>query len=510
MPDQSTVLGLPYIMPAQAQKHVTHNEALRVVDAILHLGVQSRTLNDPPETPPDGARWIVPAAATGAWAGAGGKIALREYGYWSFFEPQAGWQAHVADENVTMVFDGSDWAQAHLGDARADQLGIATAPDAVNRLAVAADATLLTHAGAGHQLKLNKAQPTDTASLLFQTEWTGHAEMGLAGDNQFSIKVSPNGSSWTTALLVDAATGDLTLERARLANGTLAAPALSFASQTNLGLFRASTSVLAVSVNGTERARFTTGGMQVTGTISGTAVTQGNADSTIGRLLKVGDFGLGLTSAPSFMDSFTSLSDAIPCGFWRIGSGDYGSGLGQSSGSTMMTVGWNGDNWSRLVFDGGGSSVHNPGQIWLGSKNFGTVKPWARVVHNRNALGSVSQDGAIPTGAMFQRGASASGAFERRASGWMDCTRTDLTAASVDTAEGALFRSADITWTFPSAFMADSVPVVHVTASQADVIGFSIVAISNTAVSFRIRSIAAITSSVVLHASATGRWSTMS
>ena len=33
------VLALPYIQPAQAQKHVTHDEAMRVLDVIVQLAV---------------------------------------------------------------------------------------------------------------------------------------------------------------------------------------------------------------------------------------------------------------------------------------------------------------------------------------------------------------------------------------------------------------------------------------------------------------------------------------
>ena len=60
------------------------------------------------------------------------------------------------------------------------------------------------HAGDSHRLKINKASATDTATLLFQSGWTGHAEMGLAGDTDFSIKVS-NGSEWKTGLEIDSA-----------------------------------------------------------------------------------------------------------------------------------------------------------------------------------------------------------------------------------------------------------------------------------------------------------------
>jgi hypothetical protein len=50
----------------------------------------------------------------------------------------------------------------------------------VNRLSVASPATLLfSHAGQGHQLKLNKAEASDTGTLLFQTGWSGAPKWAL-------------------------------------------------------------------------------------------------------------------------------------------------------------------------------------------------------------------------------------------------------------------------------------------------------------------------------------------
>ena len=74
---------------------------------------------------------------------------------------------------------------------------------------MAADATLLTHAGSDHRLKVNKAADTDTASLLFQSDFTGHAEMGLTGGTDFALRVSADGTTFTDALSADAATGTL-------------------------------------------------------------------------------------------------------------------------------------------------------------------------------------------------------------------------------------------------------------------------------------------------------------
>ena len=88
--DASPNLNLPFIMAAQAQKHVTHNEALRALDAIVQLAVSDKDLATPPGSPGDGACYIVAASPTGAWSGQAGKIAAYQDGAWAFYEPARG------------------------------------------------------------------------------------------------------------------------------------------------------------------------------------------------------------------------------------------------------------------------------------------------------------------------------------------------------------------------------------------------------------------------------------
>jgi hypothetical protein len=85
-------------------------------------------------------------------------------------------------------------------------VGVNATADATNKLSVASEAVLFNHAGASHQLKLNKASSTDTASLLFQSNWSGRAEMGLAGNDDFALKVS-DGTTWVTGLTILGTTG---------------------------------------------------------------------------------------------------------------------------------------------------------------------------------------------------------------------------------------------------------------------------------------------------------------
>lgn len=225
MPDTTKILALPLILPAQAQKHVTHNEALAQLDLIVQLTVISRTLTTALALPTLGDRYIVAAGATGAWAGQSGRIALFGEAGWQFTEALPGWQAHVLTEAQTAVFDGLAWKTQAEGSLTVTRLGISATADATNRLAVTAPATLLNHAGAGHQLKLNKALASDTASLLFQTGFSGRAEMGTAGSDDFVVKVSADGTSFATALTTAAATGEVTLPQPLHLGGQAADPA---------------------------------------------------------------------------------------------------------------------------------------------------------------------------------------------------------------------------------------------------------------------------------------------
>ncbi|HOZ33326.1 MAG TPA: DUF2793 domain-containing protein [Tabrizicola sp.] len=224
MPDETTILSLPLILPAQAQKHVTHNEAIAALDLIVQLAVIDRTLTTPPALPALGDRHIVAVGATGPWVGQAGRIALYTATGWQFTQPLAGWQAHVLAEGQTAVFDGLVWEALSDGPLTVTQLGVSATADATNRLSVSSPAVLLNHAGAGHQLKLNKAAAGNTASLLFQTGFGGRAEMGTAGSDDFSVKVSADGATWFTALESEAASGEITLPQPVHLGGQAADP----------------------------------------------------------------------------------------------------------------------------------------------------------------------------------------------------------------------------------------------------------------------------------------------
>lgn len=223
--DNTPNLELPYILAAQAQKHVTHNEAIRKLDALVQLSVKDRNLSTPPSAPSEGDRYLVGSNPTGPWTGYAGAIAAWQDGAWALLSPRSGWLLWVEDEEVLLAWTGTAWSVASGGGASvslnpAPLVGVNATADTANRLSVNSPATLLNHEGAGHQVKINKAAATQTASILYQTGFSGRAEFGTTGDDKFHVKVSPDGATWQEAIVVDPANG-------RIGMGT-ATPSVNF------------------------------------------------------------------------------------------------------------------------------------------------------------------------------------------------------------------------------------------------------------------------------------------
>ena len=101
-------LALPAIEAAQAQKHVTHNEALVLLDALTQLTVESRALTTPPASPAEGRCYVPASGATGAWSGWDGQIAVYSGG-WLRIVPVAGVKAWVRAERLTLTYEDGIW-----------------------------------------------------------------------------------------------------------------------------------------------------------------------------------------------------------------------------------------------------------------------------------------------------------------------------------------------------------------------------------------------------------------
>jgi len=102
-------LNLPLIASSQAQKEVTHNEALSLLDALAHLVILDRDLSAPPGSPVDGDTYLVASSASGDWVGQDGSIASYADGFWTFHAPVIGVLAFVADEGTLAVYTSVGW-----------------------------------------------------------------------------------------------------------------------------------------------------------------------------------------------------------------------------------------------------------------------------------------------------------------------------------------------------------------------------------------------------------------
>jgi len=214
MSDHTTHLLLPYILAAQAQKHVTHNEALRILDGLVQLSVIDRTRTAPPISPADGDRHIVASSATGDWAGWDLNVVLWTDGVWMRLPPRTGWRAWVESESLLLVFDGAGWVgttPAALQNLAL--LGLGTTADAANPFSAKLNAALWTartvaEGGTGDLFyTMNKEAAGDDLGLTLQTGFSTRALLGLFGSDHFRLAVSADGSTFFDGLSIDNATG---------------------------------------------------------------------------------------------------------------------------------------------------------------------------------------------------------------------------------------------------------------------------------------------------------------
>ena len=104
-------LALPLLAMAQAQKEVTHNEALTLLDLLVQPVVEAGPQSVPPSAPGAGQGWIVGAAPTGAWAGEADALALWTAGGWRFIAPRPGMRTLRLSDGAWLRFDGATWVE---------------------------------------------------------------------------------------------------------------------------------------------------------------------------------------------------------------------------------------------------------------------------------------------------------------------------------------------------------------------------------------------------------------
>ncbi len=107
-PNASARLGLPLLAAGQAQKEVTHNEALTLIDAAIAPVVVAVGTVAVPAMAGAGDCWIVGAGAGGAWTGQAGALAVQTGGGWRFVDLPQG-------AMVTEQSSGARWLRTVTG-----------------------------------------------------------------------------------------------------------------------------------------------------------------------------------------------------------------------------------------------------------------------------------------------------------------------------------------------------------------------------------------------------------
>jgi len=178
-------------------------------------------------------------------------------------------------------------------------------------------------------------------------------------------------------------------------------------------------------------------------------------DETAGRLMAVGAFGLGAT--PPLVDG--SLDDA-PWGFSKVATTDTDKPGPSNIAGTLLTTEWNGTGAQTQIF-----LAHFPGSeegnLYTRTRQGGVWTDWRTAYNETNIVGTVSESGGTPTGAVIERGSNADGEYTKWADGTMQCWHVmNADAAGPET------------WTFPAAFT--TLPTVSGTPANAGARIFSV------------------------------------
>ena len=215
-------LGLPFILQGQAQKEVTHNEALIRLDALVHGSARSRTLATPPGSPANGERWIVPSGATGAWAGQAGRIAHWNVNAWAFYVPITGWRYHVEDERLTVVWADGDWRDRIVGTPNGgairlvalEQELVLTGAFVDTTTAVIADRMIVLAVASRTTLAITGATSYGVGVAGNTSQFGGSLGIAL-GSNNIGV-IGPTAFYANTPIRVTAAGGNFTAGRVRV------------------------------------------------------------------------------------------------------------------------------------------------------------------------------------------------------------------------------------------------------------------------------------------------------
>ncbi|MGD9839591.1 MAG: DUF2793 domain-containing protein [Afipia sp.] len=360
-------LGLPFIDGSQAQKHVTHNEALRILDSVVQIGVLDTDRTTPPSSPAEGDRHIVASGATGAWAGHADAVVVREDGAWRFFNPKAGWCAWSDADGVLLVYDGTSWTEATGSGGMSGSvalLGVNDTASAPNLLTVKSNAALfdaiaVADSGSGDmRLQISKEAGANTASVVFSDAFSGRAEFGLIGSDDFKLKVSSDGTTFVEALTIDRSSGNAAFPRGLALTGVISPPQITSSQNDFAPTGFASASILNLSSDAQRTISGLAGGAEGrvvvllnTGSQTIVLLNESASSTAANRFTAGGDLAVGAKQAVLLRyDGTAARWSALtrPCGretlaanriyYVRSDGSNGNDGLSNSSGGAFLTI----------------------------------------------------------------------------------------------------------------------------------------------------------------------------
>lgn len=226
----------------------------------------------------------------------------------------------------------------------------------------------------------------------------------------------------------------------RFGNGSAALPGMAFLADITTGLFRPAAGQIGMSTGGVQRALLSSAGLNLSVPLNGTAVTQSATDTTPGRVMKVGDFGLG-SLTPPFLVDFDAID--TPLGPRYFDATTLNNTTGITAGQMFIT---------RYNSAALGQWVINGTLFLVRTYSSGAWGAWRRMFSGANILANVSLSGGVATGGIIERGSNANGEYAKYADGTLICQQSGITFTYLD-ADNLSF-----TWSYPAAFVAGSVP----------------------------------------------------
>ena len=110
MTDLTDRLALPLLATGQAQKELTHNEAITRLSFATQASVVAIAPSTVPSAPSPGQCWVVGASAAGAWAGKDAQLACWTANGWRFIVPFDGFTVWSIADGKYASFTSFAWS----------------------------------------------------------------------------------------------------------------------------------------------------------------------------------------------------------------------------------------------------------------------------------------------------------------------------------------------------------------------------------------------------------------